>query len=145
MAAQTTVSIRQTAAEQTDHVLLRRTLIANTLFSGTAGVAMALFSNPIASLMGVAAPEFVLFVGIGLIMFAAFVGMSAREVPLNRTKGWAIFWMDVLWVDASILLLLTNALNLSTAGNILVLVAAFGVADFAFFEWLGLRRGKNNR
>jgi hypothetical protein len=145
MATQTSVSVRPSVAEQTDHVLLRRTLIANTLFSGVSGIALILFSNQIEALLGGTTPQLLVILGISLIGFAAFVGTSAREVPLNRKKGWAIFWADVLWVDASLLLLATNAFNLSTTGNLIILVAAFGVADFAFFEWLGLRRGKSNR
>jgi len=147
MAIQTSVSVQASSstAAPTDHVLLRRTLIANTLFSGASGIALMLFSNQINTLLGSHAPQMLLLLGIGLIGFAAFTATTAREVPLNRTKGWAIFWADMLWVDASLLLLATNALNLSTTGNLIILVAAFGVADFAFFEWLGLRRGKANR
>jgi hypothetical protein len=145
MAAQTSVSVRPSVIEQTDHVLLRRTLIADTLMSGVSGLALVLFSNPIETLLGGSTPELLVLLGFALLAFAAFTGTTAREVPLNRTKAWAIFWANIVWVDASLLLLATNVFNLSTTGNIIILVAAFGVADFAFFEWLGLRRGKSSR
>ncbi len=145
MTAQANVSLRPPTATQTDYVLLRRTLLANTIFSGGAGIAMALFPNQLEAFMGGKNPEVLFLLGIGLIIFAVLTFTTARETPLNRMKGWIVFELDVLWVVASAIALLTNLFALNTAGNLLTLVAALSVADFAFFEWLGLRRGKANR
>jgi hypothetical protein len=143
MATQANVSLRPAAtAPASDYVLLRRTLLANTLFSGATGVVLTLFSNPIEALMGGHTPQVLMLIGIGLIGFSVLTFTTAREVPMNRTKGWLVFYLDVAWVVASAIALMTNLFDLNTTGNVITLVAALGVADFAFFEWLGLRRGQ---
>lgn len=130
------------ATRTTDHVLLRRALLADALISGVTGVAMALFPSQLETLAGGTMPEAVFIIGISFIIFAVFVGMTARETPMNRTKAWAIVGMNIVYVIASAEVLISNVFGMNTLGNVLTLVAALAVADLAFFQWLGLRRGK---
>lgn len=145
MATQANVSIRPSVVEQTDHVLLRRIFLADTLLSSVLGLVMALFSRPIEAFMGGDQPDVLMVIGIGLVAFAVLNFTTARETPLNRTKAWIIFEVNVLWVIASIVVLATNMFDLNTIGNVITLVLALGVAGIAFIEWLGLRRGKTGQ
>ena len=145
MVTQANVSIRPSVVEQTDHVLLRRIFLADTLLSSVLGLVMALFSRPIEVFMGGDQPDVLMVIGIGLVAFAVLNFTTARETPLNRTKAWIIFEVNVLWVIASIVVLATNMFDLNTIGNVITLVLALGVAGIAFIEWLGLRRGKTGQ
>ena len=145
MATQTSVSIRPSVAEQTDHVLLRRVFLADALFSTVSGLAMVLFSRPIEAFLGGDQPDVLMVIGIVLVVFAVFNFTAARETPLNRTKAWFIFEFNVLWVMASVVAITTNIFDLNTIGNIITLGVALGVAGIAFIEWIGLRRGKTHQ
>lgn len=133
----------QAATSDSAYTLLRHTLYANTIFSGLSGMAMALLPNQIETFVGGETPEIVFMLGLGLIGFAVFTFTTAREVPLNRFKVWAIFWADVLWVVATALVIVSDIFSMNTIGNLAMAGLALVVADFAFFQWLGLRRGQH--
>jgi hypothetical protein len=132
-------------AAQYDYLLLRRTLFGNVAFSLASGVAVLLFSGPIAEFMGIAAPALLLVIGGGLLAFALMVFQTARQVPLNRARATLILIADVLWVVGTAVILVTDLFALTDGGKVVSLVVALIVADFAVFEWIGLRRGQRGR
>jgi hypothetical protein len=145
MTAQTSVTVRPSITEQTDHVLLRRVFFADAAFSTVSGLTFAIFSRPIEAFLGGDQPDVLMVIGIVLVVFAVFNFTTARETPLNRTKAWFIFEFNVLWVIASVVAIATNMFDLNTIGNVGTLIVALGVAGIAVIEWIGLRRGQTQQ
>ena len=127
--------------------MLRTTLKINGVFTAASGLALVIFAGPLARLMtpstavaGLSVDTILMLLGAGLIVFgiaAAAIGRGAEvSVPLAQ----AIFWADVAWVVGTVVLLLAAGSWFSLAGLIAVIVVGLVVADFATFEYLGLRR-----
>ncbi|HEX2621241.1 MAG TPA: hypothetical protein VHL11_13870 [Phototrophicaceae bacterium] len=141
-APSTSVSVDQSS-------FLRRVLRINAIVSILSGLFFIVDSQPIAEFMGINAQTylgflngstFILAVGVMTLLFAAGVWWVASQPPLNATFGREILALDIAWVVISAVLLLTNALSLSTAGSWAVLIAADAVATLAALEYYGLRR-----
>lgn len=122
--------------------LLRRALATNALFSGLSGVAMIAFSGPLDRFMGLGHSWLLIVIGTGLVGFAALIGLNLRRPNLNRTEAWLTTASDVAWVVASAIIVFGFPDVLSTGGKWLIGLVAVGVADFALFQFIGLRRAK---
>lgn len=128
--------------------LLRLTLRGNAVFSITGGIVAVAFAPSLAGLMtsarevlpGMPVPTVLSILGLGLILFGGAVGVAASRPVLSTALGQAIFWADIAWILASCLLLLIAAPAFSAMGLAIVIVVALVVADFAAFEYWGLRR-----
>lgn len=59
---------------------------------------------------------------------------------MDKRLAWFVITMDSAWVVLSMLLLLTNALDLNTAGNWAVLIQADIVLTLAVLQIIGVRR-----
>ena len=128
------------AATPANSTRLRLVLRANAAFSADDGAALAVASTPIAALMGVAVPVLLVIAGIGLLGFAATLVWRTMRAEINPTEVWTVFWLDVGWVIASALILLLAPDWFSATGEWIVAIVALIVADFALFQYLGLRR-----
>ena len=128
--------------------LLRQTLRANAIFSAAGGVITALFAKSLASLMtpateivsGLPVSTVLVILGLGLVLFGIAVGIAAGQKELSQAIGQAIFWADVAWVLGTCVLLVLAAPVFTLTGLILVIGVGLVVADFAAFEYWGLRR-----
>jgi len=128
--------------------LLRLTLRGNAIFSGLSGVALALFASSFATLLtpaqevvaGLPVSTLLRVLGLGLVLFGIAVGIAASQPVLSAALGQAFFWADVAWVLGTCVLLLLAAPVFTVTGLVLVIVVGLVVADFAAFEYWGLRR-----
>lgn len=69
------------SAFQNPDSLLRRTLQANSLFSGVSGLAFITASKPIALFLGLDAPLVLVVIGIGLLLYALALWFNAAVTP----------------------------------------------------------------
>ncbi len=122
--------------------LLRRTLAVNATFSGVSGVALIVFSGPLDRFMDIGLPWLMIVIGVGLLGFAALIGLNLRRPQLSRAEAWLTSASDLAWVAGSAIIVFGFPDLLSTGGRWLVGLVALAVADFAFFQVLGLRRAK---
>jgi hypothetical protein len=121
--------------------LLRRTLRGNSIFSIISGLLFTFGAAPIASFLGIPDTSLIIAIlGIVIVGFAAFLWMMTAKPVVNRQFGVIVFIMDVAWVVASLIILMTNTFSLSTEGRWAILIVADIVAVFAIFEFIGLRR-----
>ena len=128
--------------------LLRLTLKLDAAASGAMGVLLLLAAGlvigdqrPFALLLGT--PTALLVpVGLFLVAFAAFVWVVGTRSRINSTAAWAVLAANVLWVLASVVLLVDGWFPLTTLGVAFVLVQAAAVALFAGLQFLGLRRSR---
>lgn len=141
MATQTVLpAANERTQVNSQHQFLRRVLLTNSLFSAISGSVVAALANPIAEFMGLSSAVPLMLVALALLPFAFGVYRVATQEVLQKSFVRIIFFMDVAWVVASLVLLATNALALTTAGNWAVLIVADAVMLFAIGEYIGLRR-----
>ena len=120
--------------------LLRASLVANALFSGSSGVLMLLTGPTLADWLGTDAPWALQLLGVGLILYALWLILSVQDSPLDRRNVRTAIAMDLVWVVGSVLLLITNWVSLTTEGQWAVAIVADLVAAFAVVQSYALRR-----
>jgi hypothetical protein len=119
--------------------LLRRVLLADGIVSGVAGAQLALAAGWLDDLLGL--PTLLLqLVGLSLLPFAAGVLYLASRAPIQRRAAWAVLALNVLWVVASALLVLSGWVDPTTAGTLFIVAQAIAVVAFIDMQFLGLRR-----
>lgn len=120
--------------------LLRRAMQADALVSGVSGLLLALLPGSLGALIGFSRPEYLVLVGLGLIAYAIWLIFCARRREVNLWAGRAAVVLNGLWVAGSIALLLGAPGLFNTLGQWLIGIVAAVVADFAWVQYLGLRR-----
>jgi hypothetical protein len=129
--------------------ILRRALKTNAVFSLLSGMLFLSASPQIAQFLGIhetnifnsiSGPTFILSLGIGLLGFASWVFLTATRQPIARGASIGIFVGDAAWVAASVILIVTKALPLTSEGSWGVLIVADIVLTFALWEFVGIRR-----
>lgn len=126
---------------QNQEKLLRYSLIANGIFSGISGIILILISHDIAEWFEV---EFYYpQTGAALLLFSGAVLYSGFRSQIDYVQVWTIIWMDLLWVAASIILLL-SPVSISAAGIWSVIIVAIFVSDFALFQYKGLKKATSS-
>jgi hypothetical protein len=120
--------------------LLRYALRGNGIFSLITGAAFVLDAKPLADLMGLPWSLALTIIGAVVLPFALLLLWVTAQKEIHPTLAKTIIALDAAWVIISLLLLLTNWLNLSTAGNWIVAVLAEVVLTFAILQTVGLRR-----
>ncbi len=119
---------------------LKSILWGNALFSALSGTLLLFGSHWLASIMHISTPSILQVIGVGLLIFAGFVGTIARRPTPKMVRQ--IILQDWLWVIGSVAILLTDAFNLSQVAYWMIGVVAVIVADFAFFQQRYLRQAK---
>ena len=120
--------------------LLRKSLLANAVFTTVCGLGLILASSPLAALIGaVGATELIIF-GVILLFYAVDLARTAFGKELPRSRVYYFIVMDVLWVLGSAVLLWGFAVPFTAAGRWIILLIADVVGFFAVLQYVGLRR-----
>lgn len=127
---------------------LRAMLYADEVSVLISGLLLIFAAAPIAEFLGIQETPVLFFdgtgflrlIGVGFFIFAGGVFLAARESVLDPAKVKIIIALNLGWCVASWLLLLTQALPLTTAGSWAVLLIADAVLVIALLEIWGLRR-----
>lgn len=123
--------------------LLRRALGANALFSASCGLLLVGVSNWTAALLGDVAPWILRLLGVGLLLYAAFLFWIARQPTPPASYALLATGADLGWIVGSAVLLVFPVL--STTGVGLVAGVAGVVLVFALLQLAGLRALTRNR
>ena len=121
----------------TNQTNLSRLLIANGTFCFTSGIIFSLTTKPLAYFLNTV-PIFMGILGIGLILYGAWVTYMATRPAI--TKGFSLFIViaDSAWVLLSVLLLMLPAFNFTPDAKWAIGITAICVDGFAtlqFLEW----------
>jgi hypothetical protein len=119
--------------------LVRRTLLANAIFSAVSGGVLVALGAVLAPLFGLESAMLLVVIGAGLLPFAALVGASARSPLLERRRVLAFAAADGIWVGGSALVLAVAWDVLSPLGRALIGGVALVVGAFAFLQLYGAR------
>ena len=122
--------------------LLRTTLAVNAIATAACGAVFLAAAVPLAPVLGVPGPLPLAACGVLFLAFAAQVWRVRRE-PVDLAQATAILALDVLYVIASVVLLLAWPSVLSSYGRILTALLADTVAVFAILELVGIRRARS--
>jgi hypothetical protein len=132
----------QIAQSVQESKLLRQALRGNGVFSAVSGLTLIVAARPLAAFMGLAWPLALSITGLVLLPYAAVLIWVTSQAEIDRRLAITAVVLDSLWVIGSALLLLTDWLNLSVAGNWTVALLAEAVLVFAILQAVGLRRAR---
>lgn len=118
--------------------LLKKTLLANALFSDLCGVIMLLGATTIAPLIGLNSPMILAFIGIDLMVYGVWLFFTARRAEPNLTLAKIAVAADVAWVIGAAIVIWLGVLN--TTGNLILAGVTDVVLLFAILQWVGIRR-----
>jgi hypothetical protein len=118
---------------------LRRTLVLDASVSGATALLLVSAAGLLANVL--ALPETLLrYAGGALVPFVIFVAYVARQPNVPRAGVFAIIMLNVVWVLASVWLLLGDQVRPNAMGAAFIIVQAVAVALFAELQYIGLRR-----
>jgi hypothetical protein len=130
----------QIAQSVQESKLLRQALRGNGIFSAVSGLVLIVAARPLATFTGLAWPLALTITGLVLLPYAAVLFWATSQPEIDSRLAKTAVFLDGLWVMGSVLLLLTDWLNLSVAGNWTVALLAEAVLTFAILQAVGLRR-----
>lgn len=118
---------------------LRRALLLDAAASGAMGVLFLLAAGSLAALLGLPV-TLVRYVGAFLIPFAAGLLWIATRSDVPAAVIRVIVFGNVLWVAASVFLLVSGVVSPTPLGVAVVLAQAAAVLVFAYLEYAGLTK-----
>jgi hypothetical protein len=130
----------QTSTQHSTSLLLRRTLQANGIFSSLGGVILIAGAGPITAFLGLKTLTVLIVAGIVTLLYAVSLFMTAARPSIDRRTGMTYALLDSVWVIASVVILFTGWVPLTTEGKWAVGLVAVIVAIFAELQFLGSRR-----
>ncbi len=123
----------------TSSQFLRRSLLADAIFSGVSAVAMTLDAGALAPFLNL--PEALLReTGLFLIAYTALVGWLGTRTQAPKALVMIVVAGNAAWTLASIALLFSGAVAPNLLGTIVVVAQAIATGVFAELQYLGLRR-----
>ncbi len=120
--------------------LLRKSLLANAVFTTVCGLGLVLASGSLAGLIGAVGATELIIAGVILLFYAADLARTALGKHLPRSRVYYFIVMDVLWVIGSAVVLWGLAVPFTAAGRWIILLIADAVGLFAVLQYFGLRR-----
>jgi hypothetical protein len=118
--------------------LLRFALRADATLTGLAGLVVAAFANPLATISGLS-PTTEYLIGAAFAVYGVAVYYLAA-LPSLRTVGIAIGSANAVCTVAMLALVMTDAAPLTETGIAVALATGVYTAFFAYLQYLGVRR-----
>ena len=118
--------------------VLKKALAGNAVFSFLSGVGILIANRWLVRFLGLPEDDSLAILGVGLIVYAAVLLLSARRPKIRTTEAWVAVIMDAVWVVGSYALILT--VPFSNSGKWVIALVAELVLAFAIWQWLGIRK-----
>jgi hypothetical protein len=120
-------------------LFLRRSLLADAIFSGIGAAGFTLGAGVFASLLNL--PETLLReTGLFLIAYAIFVGWLGTRASMPKALILIVVAGNAAWTLASIGLLLSGMVSPNLLGEIVVVAQAIATGVLAELQYIGLRK-----
>lgn len=118
---------------------VKTTLFINGISSGATGIGLIAFAGPVAGLFRISPAAIFTEVGIFLVFFSALVIFSAFQKSGDPRWVNFITTLDVLWVAASLLVVVVAGQSMSIIGIVATVAVAAWVGLMAYLQIRGLR------
>jgi hypothetical protein len=120
---------------------LRRVLLLDTIATGATALLLLMGAEQLASLLGL---PIAMLRESGLILaaFVVFVGWMAAQEPAPISAVRLVIAANVIWVAASLMLLVSGFVEPTAAGYVLISAQALVVGGFAELQMMALRRSR---
>ena len=119
---------------------VRLTVRLDAVVTGAFGALIGVASPLLDGWLGIDA-ALLLALGVLLVGYAMVLEFIVARRP-TAALVWAVIALNTLWVVASVVAVLTDALTLTTLGTVFVLAQAAAVALIADLQYLALRRSR---
>ena len=127
-----------TVAPSSSDALLRFAMRLDATLTGAAGLGIAAFAYPLATLTGLTSTQ--LFVaGAAFVLYGVVVYRLAGLSTVRRAGGWVI-GANIACTVAAAIVVIDSLAPLTAAGVALTLAAGAYTAAFAVLQYLGVRR-----
>lgn len=110
----------------------------NAIFSGFTGIALILFSEPMAGLLGSMPSSVPLGIGLVLAFFSFRLAYVSLRGEIRKVEALSIIVSDFLWVVGSVLFLWVTPHFFTEAGKWIIAATAILVMSFAELQLYGL-------
>lgn len=114
--------------------VLRVLLTSNAVFSALCGLSILVFTSTLSEWMYPLPPEWLRFIGLALLPFAAWLPWAALRQTIDVRQVRLIIILDWAWVAASAVLILLQAGNLRPFAYWLIAVIACAITSFAWLQ-----------
>ncbi|HEY0637174.1 MAG TPA: hypothetical protein VGD67_05970 [Pseudonocardiaceae bacterium] len=121
--------------------LLRLSLRADAVLTGTAGVGIALAAWGLDSVIGLPAVA-LLLAGLAFAGYGVAVRAVSRPATISHRATWMVIGANVACTVAGVLLLIAGVLPLTTTGVVVTALMAVYTGVFAELQFMGLRRAR---
>jgi hypothetical protein len=137
--AMTSTSLDSTLPRSTDESRgVRLAVRFDAAVTGAFGALLVIASPLLNGWLGIATPLLVAL-GVILVGYALVLEFVVARRP-TPALVWEVIALNTLWVVASVVAVLTDALTLTTLGTVFVLAQAAAVALIADLQYLALRK-----
>lgn len=119
---------------------LKNILMLNAVSSGATALILIFFAPVVAGIFEVSDTAAFYGTGIFLLVFAGFVFYESVQKSIRPGRVLFISALDLLWVVASLAIVILNMFNLSFLGYCLISGVAVWVAAMAYFQSRGLKK-----
>lgn len=119
---------------------LHTAIQSNALFTDISGLIILLAAKPLAVLMGIPAPSYLVVTGVGLMIWAVVLFLRTQQPEISKEFAYLVIAGDILWVLGTDLLLFLPASPLTITGKWIAGIASFFVFDFAVWQYITLRK-----
>lgn len=116
---------------------LKKVLLLNAISSGITGLLLIVAAAPFAKLFDIGTTLPFTGTGIFLLLFAAYVLLVALRQPLNLAAVKIITSLDVLWVLASLVVVVEYHAAISMPGSLIIVAVAAWVGLMALLQYRG--------
>jgi hypothetical protein len=121
------------------NTFLRYALLADAVASGATGLLLIAGADLLTGLLGLPV-ALMREAGLLLVPYVALVAFVGTRETISRPAVHAIIVLNVLWVAASIGLLMGGSVAPTALGTAFVIAQAVAVGVFAELQFVGLRR-----
>ena len=123
------------------NTFLRYALLADAVASGATGLLLIAGADLLTGLLGLPV-ALMREAGLLLVPYVALVAFAGTRETISRPAVQAIIVLNVLWVAASIGLLMGGSVAPTALGTAFVIAQAVVVGVFAELQFVGLRRAQ---
>ncbi len=114
---------------------LEKWLLTNALFSTGSALVMICFNARLAGVLGIRDDAMLPSIGIGLLLFAGFIGWVLLRSVRTKQLIYLISSMDFAWVLGSMSFLFAPPSGLTTTGYWTIAIVALIVGVFGLQQW----------